>query len=324
MTPVVSVIIPTRCRPEQVVVAVRSVLAQRQIDPESIEVLVILDGPDLLTSQALRDVQDHRIRVIELPLRRGHAAARNAGIRASLGQWCAFLDDDDTWLPNKLNQQLIATRQAMDEGATHPVVGCIVRASTAGEEMLWPARLPNSDETIADYLYARTGWRSILSGHTLIQTSMILLHAALARRVPFRAGMRRHADPDWLMRLQHEPGVRFVFPSIHLPLAEWNLSGTGRVSSTGDYRYSLLWARRHAKELGPRALAGFLTGPAAHVASQITESKMRRRAFAALLREAFEAGEPTLWDIAALTVKYLGLQNWRHRSKPSREPRTAQ
>lgn len=318
MSPTVSVIIPTRGRPEQVVGAIHSVLAQQLAEPDTLEILVILDGPDETTARALQALLDPRIVTIELPTRRGHATARNAGIEASSGLWCAFLDDDDTWLPDKLCLQLSAARHAVAHGTVHPVVGCIVRARAQHAHMLWPARFPGPDEPIADYLYGRSGWRSIMSGYTLMQTSMILLPTPLAKRIPFRAGMRRHADPDWLLRLQAQPGVRFVFPPTDRPLAEWNLTSSGRVSSSGDYRYSIHWARRHAKELGPRAIAGFLTGPAAHIASQIPSASARRRAFVTLLREAVQEGEPAVWDLAALAVKYLGIQNWRGRTKPAR------
>lgn len=323
MNTTVSVIIPTRGRPSQLILAVRSVLAQSLEPAESLEVIVVVDGPDEATEAALADITDPRVRTIRLSRQRGHASARNTGIEAARGLWCAFLDDDDAWFPDKVTAQLRTARQAHTEGIAHPVVGCVVRARSEGAVMLWPVRTPNEFEPIADYLYARSGWSSVLTGHTLMQTSMILLPAQLARHVRFRGGMRRHADPDWLLRLQAESGVRFLFPETDQPLAEWNLTGTGRISSSGDYRYSIVWARRHARQLGPRAIAGFLTGPAAHVACQIPSKVARRRAFAALLREAIDSGDATVWDLAALAVKYLGLQSRRRGHAPRRAPEAA-
>lgn len=323
MNTTVSAIIPTRGRPSQLILAVRSVLAQSLEPAESLEVIVVLDGPDEATEAALAAITDPRVRTIRLSTQRGHATARNTGIEAARGQWCAFLDDDDAWFPDKITSQLRVARQAHTEGIAHPVVGCIVRARTDGAVMHWPVRTPNQNEPIADYLYARRGWRSVLSGHTLMQTSMILLPTQLARHVRFRGGMRRHADPDWLLRLQAVSGVRFLFPETDRPLAEWNLTGAGRISSSGDYRYSIVWARRHARQLGPRATAGFLTGPAAHVASQMPGRVARQRAFAALLGEAFDTGDATIWDLAALAVKSLGLQSRRRGHATRREPEAA-
>ncbi len=97
-----SVVIPTRNRPELVVRAIRSVYAQRSLPSE---VIVIDDGsqPPLVLPQ---DLLDARTRLIhhERPL--GGAAARNAGLAAAGTSIVAFLDDDDEWLPAKMEVQL--------------------------------------------------------------------------------------------------------------------------------------------------------------------------------------------------------------------------
>ena len=49
---------------------------------------------------------DSRIKVIELPKYVGGSGARNAGILEAYGEWIAFLDDDDEWLPTKLEKQV--------------------------------------------------------------------------------------------------------------------------------------------------------------------------------------------------------------------------
>ncbi|GAB5496060.1 MAG: hypothetical protein Phyf2KO_11400 [Phycisphaerales bacterium] len=314
MMPTISVIIPTRGRPKQVCEAVASALDQRLPKGESVEVIVVQDGPEPETTQALSAIQSERLRVRSLPRRRGHATARNEGINQAQGEWCAFLDDDDTWMPEKLAKQLEVAKQLVDDGVLHPVVGCVVLAVTEQREMLWPSRAPVPGEEIGSYLYARRGWRSVLSGHTLLQTSMVMLPTALAKSVSFQGGMRRHADPDWFLRLQLAEGARFVIPMEEGPLARWNLGGVHRVSASGDWRYSLVWARRHARELGPRAVAGFLSGPAAHIASAKPNGSARRRAFKVLLHEMFEVGEPGIWDLLAIAVKYTRVQSWRPRS----------
>src|SRR5687768_2514241 len=90
--PAVSVVIPTRARPELVRRAVRSALDQTLRD---IEVVVVVDGPDPPTRQTLADIDDSRLRVVELAERGGAPAARNAGVRHARGRWTALLDDDD-------------------------------------------------------------------------------------------------------------------------------------------------------------------------------------------------------------------------------------
>ena len=94
----VSAVIPTRGRPELLRRAVRSALAQTLRD---IEVVVVIDGPDPVTHGVLQELaqQDSRLRVLALPSSVGGSDARNRGVDAAAGEWIAFLDDDDEWLP---------------------------------------------------------------------------------------------------------------------------------------------------------------------------------------------------------------------------------
>ena len=102
-TPLVSVVIPTRNRSGLVVRAVSSALAQTYGD---IEVIVVVDGPDQGTAEALERVNDPRLKIVQLPESVGGSDARNAGVKAADGAWVAFLDDDDEWLPEKIQKQL--------------------------------------------------------------------------------------------------------------------------------------------------------------------------------------------------------------------------
>ena len=77
--------------------ALRSIFAQTFIDNE---VVVVNDGSTDDTASVLAGFGD-RIHVITQP-NRGLSAARNAGVRGSRGEYIAFLDDDDEWMPEKL------------------------------------------------------------------------------------------------------------------------------------------------------------------------------------------------------------------------------
>ncbi len=95
----VSVVIPVFNNAATVGRAIASVLAQR-FDNDQVEVIVVNDGSTDASAEVLRGFGD-RIRVIDQP-NRGAAAARNAGVTAAHGEYLAFLDADDAWLPNKL------------------------------------------------------------------------------------------------------------------------------------------------------------------------------------------------------------------------------
>lgn len=84
--------------------AVESVLAQR---PEPLEVLVCDDGSPEPAAGALREwcATLDGVEFVGLPHRGTPAPARNAGLRVARGDWVAFLDDDDRWLPGKLALQ---------------------------------------------------------------------------------------------------------------------------------------------------------------------------------------------------------------------------
>jgi glycosyltransferase involved in cell wall biosynthesis len=101
MVPVVSVIIPTYNRAALVREAVASVKAQTYRD---FEIVVVDDASTDATFEALAAWRD--VRVLRHACRRGVAAARNLGVAAARGQWLAFLDSDDLWLPAKLARQM--------------------------------------------------------------------------------------------------------------------------------------------------------------------------------------------------------------------------
>jgi glycosyltransferase involved in cell wall biosynthesis len=102
MAPLVSVIIPTYNRADLVRQALASVKAQTYRD---FEIVVVDDGGTDGTFEAL--AAGREIRVLRHPSRRGVSAARNTGIAAARGEWLAFLDSDDLWLPDKLARQIL-------------------------------------------------------------------------------------------------------------------------------------------------------------------------------------------------------------------------
>lgn len=114
----VSVIVPTRNRAALVVRAVRTALAQQEIHPGEVEVIVIAQESSDDTLDQLAALVDDRVRVLHMPpLTPGRA--RNLGIAAARGKWIAFLDDDDFWAPTKLARQLEdLNREHVDWGWT--------------------------------------------------------------------------------------------------------------------------------------------------------------------------------------------------------------
>ncbi|MBA7689290.1 Undecaprenyl-phosphate 4-deoxy-4-formamido-L-arabinose transferase [subsurface metagenome] len=101
--PTVSVIIPTYNRAHLVSRAIESVLNQTYQD---FEIIVVDDGSTDDTEEIVRSFKNERIRYIRHEKNKGAAAARNTGIKVAKGEYIAFQDSDDEWLPEKLEKQM--------------------------------------------------------------------------------------------------------------------------------------------------------------------------------------------------------------------------
>lgn len=112
-SPLISVVIPTYNRAEPTIAAIESVLSQTYTP---FEVLVIddgsTDGSGELVAEFVRRqaTQGHDVRYLR-KINEGSSSARNAGIEHARGDYIAFLDSDDTWLPEKLAVQMAAFGQ---------------------------------------------------------------------------------------------------------------------------------------------------------------------------------------------------------------------
>ena len=111
--PKVSVVIPTHNRANYIAHAVESVLDQTFRD---YEIIVINDGSTDNTQEVLKKFED-KIKLLHQE-NKGIAQTRNRAIQESTGEYIAFLDSDDYWMPEKLDQQV----RILD---THPKVGIV-------------------------------------------------------------------------------------------------------------------------------------------------------------------------------------------------------
>ena len=98
----ISVIIPTFNRKLKVINAINSVLRQTY---KGFELIVVDDGSEDGTYEELKRIKDKRLKVIRQS-HQGVASARNRGVSESKGELIAFLDSDDIWLPNKLEEHI--------------------------------------------------------------------------------------------------------------------------------------------------------------------------------------------------------------------------
>ena len=107
----VSVVVPTCDRPDLLGRSVASILTQTFDD---FEVIIVDDGTHRPVPDGMFD--DPRVRIIPSGGAHGPGPARNRGIDAARGEYVAFLDDDDLWLPQKLEASVDALRENPDAG----------------------------------------------------------------------------------------------------------------------------------------------------------------------------------------------------------------
>ena len=118
-----SIIIPTYNRPQLLLRAVNSALAQTI---KNFEVLVVDD-----CSEKPVDLPEHsRLRVLRLPENKGGSAARNIGIKEARGKWISFLDDDDELLPHMAEVSL----KAIEKSSLPKPIGVISGIEVVYEE----------------------------------------------------------------------------------------------------------------------------------------------------------------------------------------------
>lgn len=118
--PLVSVIIPTYKRPDTLDRAIRSVLNQTY---KNIDIYVVDDNnPDtdgrIHTIEKMKEFENNpRVHYIKQPRNMNGSVARNTGAWASKGEYIAFLDDDDEFLPEKIETQLKRFEELPDDYA---------------------------------------------------------------------------------------------------------------------------------------------------------------------------------------------------------------
>jgi len=113
--PAVSVIVPTYNRAAYVAEAIRSVRAQTFRD---VEIIVADDGSTDNTAEVVAGFGE-AVTYVSLPHRGQPAATRNAGLAAAGGEFVAFLDSDDLYLPGKFHLQLTAFDAAPEAGMVY-------------------------------------------------------------------------------------------------------------------------------------------------------------------------------------------------------------
>jgi glycosyltransferase involved in cell wall biosynthesis len=255
----VSVVIPTYNRAEKLVRALKSVLAQ-SLPPS--EIIVVDDASTDATAQIDFEAMSSRIRYVRSEVNLGGAVSRNKGVECAVGNWIAFLDSDDVWLPNKLQRQRDVMRRRA--GADFFLCSNVISRKIDGSESLYNSRPPDHDEDLSEYF--------LIEGNSF-QTSALVVPAHAFRTVRFNETLQRHQDWDLVLNLVR---AGFDYEYCDEPLAvycddldvsrisrqrdpaptlHWfNISGDNVSSAGAAYLYSYLYFPRHLRARTTEAL----------------------------------------------------------------------
>ena len=243
VNPRVSVVIPTRNRPELVRRAARSALAQTY---KNLEIVVVVDGSDPETVDALVNLGESSVRIHHLAHSVGAAEARNEGVRVASGEWIAFLDDDDEWLPTKLEKQVTA---AVQSGNPLAIVTCKIVLRCGGSDSIVPHHLPASGQPMSEYVLGapRNGF----------QTSSYFVSRALMLLVPWSKNLRGLQDFDWFLRGTSYPGATLTV--VPEPLSIYNVECADTITRKLSWLTCYEWGQQNRCLMTPHAYSQFLS-----------------------------------------------------------------
>jgi glycosyltransferase involved in cell wall biosynthesis len=245
--PTVSIVIPCYNAEPYIAATIRSVLAQ---DLPAMEIIVVDDGSSDRSLDVVRE-QFPAVRVVA-QANQGVAAARNHGLSLARGEWVAFVDADDIWLPGKLKAQF-------DEMAATP--GCRM-SYTAWQ--VWPSVAPEPDAGYLAQLAELAGDSNRWSGATgwiypqllldcVVWTSTVLAQRSLFAEIgDFDTTLRLGEDYDlWLRASRVTPIQRVAHPYA---LYRTHPSSITRSVPTDNYRARVI--RRALANWGVRSPDG--------------------------------------------------------------------
>lgn len=240
MTPLVSVVVPTRNRPEMLGHALASIAAQ-DLPADAMEAVVVNDGGVDVTGV----VENAReaglfVRSLRLPNRHGLPAARNVGLSQARGDCIAFLDDDDVFLPNHLSVALSALDEVPEDAAVYTT--CLVsttRTDPAG---------PVASVGAFDYGFCR----DLLTVANYIPVHSVVVRGLRASGARFDPSLPLLEDWDMWLRLVIRHGYRFhhvAEPTVvyHRIASDESMTGAGSAAAAALVRFAtiqrLLWRR---------------------------------------------------------------------------------
>lgn len=250
MNELISVIIPTYARKDGSTFfllkrAIRSVYLQRL---KNYEILVIIDG---ISEHLKKEIEefDSGIHVIFSESKTGAGTSRNIGVNLSKGEYIAFLDDDDEWLPQKMKYQL----QKMEEFNKSVPIFSFTRFFGKNHKV-FPRKNFNKNEDISNFLFVR----NFFYGYGFIQTSTIIINRKLANKINFEKNLKKHQDWDFELKVNNLKNVEIVYLHEIYSIYHEDAPARERVGGKIDYKNSLNWGINNKEKFTTKAFNWFI------------------------------------------------------------------
>jgi glycosyltransferase involved in cell wall biosynthesis len=280
--PLVSVVIPAYNAERFLARAMRSALAQTYTN---LELIVVDDGSTDGTAEVTRSFRDPRVQYLSQP-NQGQGAARNHGIRVSAGRYVTFLDADDVYLPEKVQQQI----EFFERQEGYEVVFC----NALHFYSRCPARLLGRKATArSDDIF-----QNLLKSSFINPNTMMVVGDTLRRGFLFREERYYPEEWDLCLRLARA-GCRFGHQAEPLVVVE--------IRDDSNTAMAIQWTlKRHTLEMFERLFSEMTEQErAAHGADAVLRSCRAKLALAALVNpdpaRAFALAEGALpWSVAAI------------------------
>lgn len=227
-----SIVIPAYNASESIVTTLDCVAAQTYRNFE----VIIVDDKSADAAQLAAVVNSERYSALNINLvlseeKLNGSGARNKGIELAQGDFIAFLDADDEWRADKLQQSYDQIQQLEAQGKTRYVIFSQVNIYQDGAFLkVMPMQPVARTETVAEYLFGCYGF---------IQTSTLVLKREYAEDIRFDEKYIRHQDYDFCIRADKK-GYEFVM--IASPLANYHLvTKFGSKHKGESVKYSFFW-----------------------------------------------------------------------------------
>lgn len=293
--PGISVIIPCRNMGKFLGQAIESVLAQ------TVPVLEIIVIDDKSTDETLAVLASYegRVQIIH-GHGRGSALARNMGILAARGDYIAFMDADDLWMPSKIERQIALLRDDQ---------GFIFTDYYRSDDPLQPG-----EPVLSTYSAVAEGdvFSNLLRENFVSTTSVLVRKSVLASSGIFKSALIGGQDFDlWLRLAKHTKFGWVREPLVFMRKHAGNITG----SIPYPYYHARVWGEilREHRENELQDLAymkqrygGSLYDAGRHAIRHM-DPLMARRHFAKALSQRYRLGQVGFWYL--ITLLPSGLLN---------------